>query len=599
LAWDLGVETVAKGIELGGELAQAVSDGLKAIKETDWYKNLNDDLKNKADISFNDHFKDYNKRKIDVTKDFADKKSDKFTTEEVRAIWQYAIDHYIDKGVTDFSDMISSVSKETGLSIKQVREAITQPKSLYKVTDEMYKIRGQRTKAIQNSKMWLKSANTPPEIKFFKALPRIFFGAKVFGHGTVGGMSHAGMYMFKPSSWKRYFPYFINQFKLAYGKDAYFQKYVEDLKNEPDYIFWKRNELAVDPDKIQDDYLEFGKYFGRLGVAGDRGFTALKGFRLQEARAIWSHLSDVEKADKNTAKEIARIVNHSTGTSKVVVPNSLAVAIFAPRLEASRWARLIAQPTKALMTYRNWKNASTADKVAAKLVSKRSGEMIATYFGLLCANYAINTLSGNKNKVNLFDPTKGDWWLFKAGNKSFDISGGMRSTTRFVAHLMTEMIESHKNLRGNSRSGEIFKTVGKYARGKASPFMGTAVDFAFQADYFDRPLWYSKDKPRKGDKRYTFWEYVLENQTPIPVAEGIKDVHDAMISKGISTVQAKQIIEGVFIAAIVGGTGARVSEYATKGEKSTYNPNLPVRDVKTETRDNNNTDIRNPQYPTR
>lgn len=56
LAWDLGVETVAKSIELSGNVAQAVADGLKAIKETDWYKSLDKDKMSQVDSAFEQSF---------------------------------------------------------------------------------------------------------------------------------------------------------------------------------------------------------------------------------------------------------------------------------------------------------------------------------------------------------------------------------------------------------------------------------------------------------------------------------------------------------------------------------------------------------------
>jgi len=40
LAWDVSVEAVAKTIELSGNVAQAITDGITALKDTDWYKGL-------------------------------------------------------------------------------------------------------------------------------------------------------------------------------------------------------------------------------------------------------------------------------------------------------------------------------------------------------------------------------------------------------------------------------------------------------------------------------------------------------------------------------------------------------------------------------
>lgn len=52
VAWDGSVELAAKTIEAGGTIAQAVSDGLKSLKESDWYKNLSDSSKKIAEERF-------------------------------------------------------------------------------------------------------------------------------------------------------------------------------------------------------------------------------------------------------------------------------------------------------------------------------------------------------------------------------------------------------------------------------------------------------------------------------------------------------------------------------------------------------------------
>lgn len=64
LAWDLGVEAVAKTIEATGDIVQAVSDGLEAIKSTEWYKSLSEDKKAQAEASFKDSFKQYKEPEV-------------------------------------------------------------------------------------------------------------------------------------------------------------------------------------------------------------------------------------------------------------------------------------------------------------------------------------------------------------------------------------------------------------------------------------------------------------------------------------------------------------------------------------------------------
>ena len=64
VAWDGSVEAAAKAIELGGSVAQAVADGVKTLKESDWYKKLSDESKKIAEERFakdiEDHLKEQN-----------------------------------------------------------------------------------------------------------------------------------------------------------------------------------------------------------------------------------------------------------------------------------------------------------------------------------------------------------------------------------------------------------------------------------------------------------------------------------------------------------------------------------------------------------
>lgn len=583
LAWDLGVETVAKSIEIGGDVAQAIHEGIKKLKETDWYKNLDENRKKEAEKQFEDWHNNVLAKKIEDF-NFGNKKGNNFTPNEAKAVWNHAKENYIDKGNYDFQDMVAGLSKETGLSAEQVRNALASPKQLREITDEIYKVRYARNRMQQTAKAWVRSANTPKALRFIKSVPNFFFGLKVFGHGTVGMITHAGADIFRPSAWKTYFPNFIKQFDYAYGKQANYEKAMTDLQADPDYIFWKRAGLAVDPTRIYDDYQEVGKLFGRLGEIGNRGFQILKVHRLETAKNIYEHLSEIEKSDPNTAKEIANIVNHSTGTSNVFTPKMLNVAFFAPRLEASRWARLIVEPTKALKTFANWKDAKPSERVAAKLITRRAGEQLATLAGLLAANQAILSLSGSKQNINFSDPTKSDWLRFKAGNKVIDVSGGMLSTMTFIARLGEATFASQKSLRGKSRADVWWKTAGDYGRGKLSPFMGNVVDFATHTDYSGNVLPPFNDKPAKGREKYGWLDYILKQQTPIPAAEGIKDVYDSMKEKGMSEPDIKQILNGALMFVASGGTGARVrEEYAPKSSslKSLGTKSLGTKSLKT------------------
>lgn len=496
---------------------------------------------------------------------FVDKKDNTFSSNDAKDIWEYAKKEYLDKGYS-FKDMLNGVSMDIGLSSEQVRHALEQPKGNKEISNEMYALQNKRNKAIQRAEIFVKNAKQPKIVKILKAVPSFFFEKAIFGHGTVGMVTHAGMNIFRPSAWATYFPNFIKQFKFAFGglTDkglAAYEKQMEDLTLSKNFILAKRAGLANDPDSVYDDYGSIKKFFGKLGLAGDRGFNALKVYRQDLFDAIYDKASTVEKSDPEYAKEIASMVNHATGTSKIPVPEGIGTAFFAPRLEASRWARLIGQPAKAIKTITDWSNASPAAKAAAKIVAKRTGETLATYAALLAANQGLLIATGSNQRINLTNPTDSDWLKFKGGGSTFDLSGGIVSTIGFVGKLVQAIAGDKRQLKGQKKGQAIIGDIGKYARGKLSPFGSTAFDFSTHHDYAGNTLPGFSDKPdNKFAHKMTWKEYLLERQTPIPVAEAITDVANQMKDKGMSELQISNILHGIFVGAVSGGTGARVSE---------------------------------------
>lgn len=559
LVWDSAVELTAKSVEAGASIADAIAKGIDHIKESDWYKGLKPAEQNKAEQQFSDWHNQQANEKVDLAAHFANKIDNKFTAYEVKAIWDHAKDNYIDKGVTDFNTIVSGTGKDIGLSAEQVRRAIAQPKGAKAISDEMYRTMYQRRNAIRRAEMWVKSADNAGIRKYLGHLPDFFFALKTFGHGTVGMLTHSGMNLFRPSAWGTYWPAFFQQFKNAFGDTAKYEQSMADHVNDPSFIFAKRSGLAVDPKESYGEYDKLGKWFGKIGLAGERGFNALKQYRLSEFKREWGQLSETEKNDPNTAKEISKIINHATGTSEIKLPPISNVLAFAPKLEASRWQRLIQEPTKTLNTWANWSKSSDADKVAAKMVAKRSGEMIATYFAGLAANSAILTMVGSKQKINYTNPLSSDWLKFKVADKTIDVTGGMLSTMRFVVGMLNIATESQDKLKGQERSDKEFEAMGEYARGKLSPFAGTAFDFATHKDFAGDVLPPYSDKPKLGKENLSWGEYLLQQQTPIPIAEGVKSVEDGMREKGMSEPDIKMVLSGILVGSISGGTGAHVS----------------------------------------
>ena len=624
LVWDGALEATAKTIEATGNIAQAIVDGIEHIKQTDWYKNLDSQKRKEAEQNFKD-FIDNNtsdrtqqrienlKKKLadikeqkgkelkqtkkqaeriksqeeldleqqiknaefeNLVESFVNKKGGKFTMSEVKGIWNYAKEEYINKGKT-YEQMLSGVSIDLGLSMAQVREAITQPKQARAISDEMYRAMNKRRGVITRAEYYIKSSKDSKIGKFIKGVPNFFFAAKTFGHGTVGAITHAGMNIFQPSRYKYYFPFFINQFKYAFGDTAKYEQAMEDLKNDPDFTFWEMAGLAVNPKEKYDDYqgdfaskaakTKIGKFFIRAGVAGDRGFNALKGYRLELAKSFYDNLSESVKADPNTAKEIARLVNHATGSSEVTMPKWTGTVFFAPKLEASRWQGLIGDPAKAIKTFTNWNKASLSEKASANLVARNAGEKLAMYIGLLALNAGVLAAIDSDDEINFTDPSKSDFLKFKIAGRPVDPTGGMTATMRFIHSILSVPFGERKRKDYKSPQEKVYSSVGTQLRYKLSPFASTAMDLITQQDAIQRqlgflPFPWVKQKPKKGEKPFTFTEYMVQQQTPIPFAEGWHELHSSMKAKGMHEAQIDDILKAIAVGGVSGFTGVKVNQ---------------------------------------
>lgn len=571
LVWDGAVEATAKSIEAGGKLIDAVNAGLDHIKKSDWYKGLSDDDKGKARQQFTDAHQPQAKD-IDVSTHFANKTGNDFTPQEVKAIWEHAKEKYLDKGVDDFALMINNIAKDTGLSSEQVVKAITQPKGAKAITDQMYKLMGDRRLAVRRAEQWVKTADTPALKKAFQSIPNAFFALTTFGHGTVGAVTHAGMDIYRPSNWAKYFPFVIDQFKYSFGglSDAGAARYeqaMSDLVNDKDFPFWKRAGLAVDPRKITDDYQGWTRVFGKVGMMGERGFNALKVYRFEQAKDLYSKLSAQEKSDPEIAGTIARMVNLSTGSSDIQFPQAASVVFFAPRLEASKWSRIFSEPSKALMTFSHWSKATDSDKVAAKLVARHAGEMVATMVGLLAANQGMLIATGSKQRINFTNPLDPDWMKFKFGGLELDASGGMISTMRFIGGMGMEAERTVVPSKGKKPGDVEGQKVLSMLRGKLSPFAATGAELISGTDYGGRPLPWSTVKPMKGQEKHTIPSYAW-SKAPIPFAEGAKTIYEGMESRGMHKDMAWEIWKGIIVGAAAGGTGARLTpDYSLEKKK--------------------------------
>lgn len=494
--------------------------------------------------------------------------------EKVKQVWS-AAKSYLDKGETDFDNIRHKIADEFGLSVKEVTELLAKPKGVKKITDEMYRKMAERRRITNQAKDWVANAKYPFWLRWLKNVPRAFFAAKVFGHGTVGMITHAGNQMFNPLAVNSYWTNFFRQFKLmgVHDRGIYHEKMMQDLIRDPNFIKAKRAGLANDPFKYQDDYQNqfIVKFFHKIGLMGNRGFDSLKLFRQDRFNQRWDALPDDLKTDE-MAKLLADIGNHETGVVKSRMGGEAGNWIlFAPKLEGSRWAFLIGDTAKASKILLNWKNESPEAKYYAKRELGQKALIAGTYFGSLVINQGFLSATGSDQKINFFNPRRGDWLSFKIAGHNLGIISPMMGAIRFLVNVARDSMANRSNFEKlqSSRYEAIAEDVGKYARTKFSPFFKTSTDIASQSDFMGRPLPFSNDKVPKflkqqGIEKYTYPQYLETAVLPIPFEEALRETWKR---QGMSEDKIDALLKAITVAAVMGGTGARLSEDIHENEK--------------------------------
>jgi len=522
-----------------------------------------------------------NKPKIDIATHFIDKKDNNFTQEESKAIWEHT-KAVMENGKTDFHDVIKQVAMDSGLSSEQVRRAIAQPKGAKVVTDKMYAAMYKRNQIIQQAKAWVKSADQSPAKKFWKAVIAGPAAIVTALHGSVAPITHVGGDLYRPFNWKSYFNFMLNSYQYSFGGltekgKARYEKDMGDLVRDPMFIMAKKAGVKCDPTDLSgDDYSKYQGIWGKLAKMGERGFNAMKPYRLEQFKKMYNGLSDQAKGNSDVIKTIAEIANLSSGTTSVKTGKYTDVVVFAPKLVTSQYQRIFSEPAKAVGTFAKWgaslaspnKIAAPTDaqKLQAKMVARHTGEMMATYMIGLAANQAILTMNGSKQKINFTNPLEPDWMKFKIVGKDVDASGGMNSSLRFVASLMKEGLRANGIIKTDEKGkpGDVEgRKILQQAANKLSPLAGDVKELFSTTDNNGNPLPWSSVKPSAGREKLTWAEY-FESKSPIFISEGFKAFNDGAKSNGVPDAKLNNYLEGVVIGILAGTTGAHITPEIAK-----------------------------------
>lgn len=490
------------------------------------------------------------------------------------------VGEYIEKGMDDPDDIRNKVATDLGMSVADVHRALAKDKRTKFLTDDLWRKQQVARRLDQQAKRWVTQAAIPGYLRAIQAVPRILFSLKVGFHGTVALGTHAPMVAFQPKFWSAYVRDFGKMYRMV-GNRAYYEMQVQDLLRRPNYTTARRAGLVNDPFQYEDfNSPDTSKYFGGLTGMGNRGYSVLKILRQDMFDQYWNALPKTAQIAE-VAQAISDSVNHATGVVKVAAPKGAHLALFAPRLEASRVAWLAVDPAKALATFADWKNASDGEKHFAMSQLKEKAWVVGTMFGLLALNQGFLSATGSKQKINGlpqalggrgFDPMESDFLKFKAAGMDVSYGNAMLSMARLPARLAAAIMYEGKMSKIVLEDERVAKIIFDYVRSQMSPFSGTATDLALGRDYAGRPLPRAgfgllpgrKDIPKRlrahgVTSPYSWPEYTSQQFTPIPISEGIREVwgHGGL---GMTDNQIEQTLKAWGVTMIMMGTGGRISE---------------------------------------
>ena len=153
------------------------------------------------------------------------------------------------------------------------------PKNAKSINDKMYLTLRNRRQAISSAKYFVEMGDIAKWKKFVpftktSIWSSFFFQKAIFAHTGVAMQTHAGMNIYDPTHWGNYFGSYVQQFKNLSRVE--YEKSMENMKNDPQYVQFLRAGLDIDPEKGYTEYEAkpimgvLGKFFNKVGEAGPR-----------------------------------------------------------------------------------------------------------------------------------------------------------------------------------------------------------------------------------------------------------------------------------------------------------------------------------------
>lgn len=481
-------------------------------------------------------------------------------------IWKWMRENGIDKGA-DLQSVIDGANRYFfGGQAKKgwIEDLIAGRKApMRNVTNEMWKAQYNRRLAVQKAQAlqdWYGKSGFSRAAHRILAIPR---AEAVLGHFGVFMQSHAGNLLYTPEQWGVYFRGQARQIRGAFSR-GYTEKVMTQMENDPRFSLATQGGLAVKPDITAGGFLS-GQMKGPSLRAWQAGLTVTRFQLWKQLMNKWTKAGMSDAETLALSKEMAEIANHATGHGRGKISQLGSDVLFGPALTEAKIQSVTRDPIKTMNTFRDWKNASYAQRAAAWERLNGATQYLVSKYGALAINHGLLAASGSDQQINFTDPLKPDWLQYKGAGLRGRI-GTIDPELRLLGGILASSFYNKQRLAQELYAGPIAEKTGmkrteavekialQYAMSKLQPGIELAKEAITREDWRGKTI----TRTGAGKGEISAKEYAI-SKAPI-VAEGpAKYVYDQLTGNGLSSSKAMQVVKGLLIQ--VGAvTGIHIAE---------------------------------------